>query len=67
MKINAIKLIVSFNVHQESAKVMCKLEASSLHDHVVATPASAQVAVVIFTACPILATPASAHAALVMD
>lgn len=47
MKINAIKLIVSFNVHQESAKVMCKLEASSLHDHVVAIPASAHAALVI--------------------
>jgi hypothetical protein len=47
MKINAIKLIVSINVHQKSAKVICKLEASSLHDHFVATPAPAHAALVM--------------------
>jgi hypothetical protein len=46
---------------------MCKLEASSLHDHVVANTASAQVAVVIFLHVHFVATPACAHAVLVMD
>jgi hypothetical protein len=47
MRIIAIKVIVAINVPQESAKLMCMLEAASLQGHVVAAPASAHAALVI--------------------